>query len=311
LIKVIHARAAMLVLIFGLHTWAQPISLPDAATRFTVAAESPLPGVIAGVPSVLTLPDGRLRVFFCSGPEGLRSATSIDDGETFSLDVGSRIRGACDGSLIALRDGRYRFLTSENTSVTFGHAQVISFITIDGLTFTRESGVRFTGSPSDAGFTGVPQALALPDGRHRLYYVGDPLDPSPSGNGIRTAISTDEGWSWTPEITTNLLPRSHVDPEVRLTAAGRFRMFVRVPGHPGGALPSDNAGIWWADSDDGLTFTLIGRVVRDPEDLLDAADPAVVGLTTGRVLMFLGSKSGELRVATAIAQSRRRAVRAP
>jgi hypothetical protein len=267
-----------------------------------------VPGIEAAVPSVLLLPDGRVRVFFCGGPAGLRSATSSDDARTFALDAGTRITGACDGSFIALKAGGWRFLTSESTSMTFGSARLISFSTPDGLTFTRESGIRFTGSPADNGFTGVPQALELPDGRHRLYYVGDPVNSGAGGNGVRTAISTDEGMTWTPEMTTNLLPRSHVDPEVRALDGGGYRMFIRVPGKPQGAVPSDNAGIWWADSPDGLSFTLAGRAVGDPEDVLDAADPAVVGLSDGRVLMFMGSKDGTLRLATATARSRRRLV---
>lgn len=307
------ACAVLLVALAGGQAGGQSAPVPRSATQFIVASSSPLPGVTAGVPSVLALSDGRYRLYFCSGPDGLRSAVSDATGETLTLDAGSRMRGACDGSFIALRDGRHRFLTTENLGTTFGRSQVISFVTTDGLTFTRENGVRFAGSAADAGFTGVPQAVALPDGRYRLYYVGDPLNPSPGGNGIRTAISADEGLTWTPEVTVSLLPRSYVDPEVVPLSGGGYRMFVRVPGRPGGAQPGEAAGIYYADSSDGLSFSIVGRVIRDPEDVADAADPAVMLLSGGRVKMFIGSRGGEIRVATATVEAgpRRRSVRKP
>ena len=43
-----------------------------AGETWIVDASGPLPGVTAAVPSILVLSDGRIRLFFCSGPDGMK-----------------------------------------------------------------------------------------------------------------------------------------------------------------------------------------------------------------------------------------------
>ncbi|MBI4481931.1 MAG: exo-alpha-sialidase [Acidobacteria bacterium] len=266
------------------------ITLSSQTKTWSLESSSPLPTTTAAVPSILVLPNGNIRLFHCSGGAGMQSATSTDGGKTFTPDAGTRLMGTCDGTFIYLANGLFRLLIEERVGATMTKSQVVSYISSDGLTFTKESGVRYTGSSTDAGFTGVINVIKLPDGRHRIYYIGDLTSP-PQGDGVRTAVSSDEGVTWTPERTTNLLPSGYVDPYVVKLSNGGYRMYYRIA--PQAQNP--DKGIAYADSADGASFTHVGLVLRDRE----LADPAVVKLPDGSARMFLGYNDNRLRSATA------------
>ncbi len=288
-IRMTSLRAALILLVstFGLQLLSAQTD-PEyfrtvsslSGSKWTLQDTSPLPETTASVPSILVLPNNDIHVFFCSGTSGTRSATSKDGGKTFTLDSGTQL-GSCDGTFIYLTNGQFRFIGQDGS---------------DGLFFTKESGIRYTGSPNDYNSTNVPSVVKLSDGSHRIYYVGD-IDPAPpEGDTIRTAISTDEGVTWTPENTTGVLPSGYVDPCVIKLNNGGYRLFYRV-NRP--AFPTVDRGIAFADSDDGINFTHVEIVLSDGE----LADPAVIKLPDGSLKMFCGYNDNRLRSATAVAIS--------
>ncbi|MFQ6092280.1 MAG: dockerin type I domain-containing protein [bacterium] len=257
---------------------------PGEGTEFLLHTTSILPEVEDyGVPGFVILPDGTVRLTFC-GPVG--SATTTNSGETWTLNYGLNLPMHCDGAFVYLNDGRIRFLAEEMLSPEPRHSRIESYISSDGLNWTKEAGIRYAGSAYDDSIVSVPNCIQLPNGHWRMYYVGDFYGQSPTPNGIRTAISTDEGWTWGPESNLNILGTGDVDPHCMYLADGRFRLYHRL------SFPdSGSGGIAFNESDDGLTFDTKQSqfIVRDSDVGGLALDPAVVRFPEGSVVVYLGN----------------------
>lgn len=101
-----------------------------------------------------------------------------------------------------------------------------------------------------------PDAVVLPDGRIRLYYIEFPFGPNPpvpgspqanQPNRVKSAISSD-GKHFTIEEGARLEGVQYTDPDVIRVGSDWF-MYV-----------STGATAWAAQSSDGLNFKLIGKV---------------------------------------------------
>lgn len=157
----------------------------------------------SGMPRVVRLPDGRLRLFFTSGG-GIKSATSAD-GLTFAIEPGFRITaeaagfggttaGATSGATVAtLADGRYRMYFSDlpRPGDPPGKHLVKSAVSRDMLTWTMEPGVRLgAGAPVLTGSAEHPFVLPNPDGSVTLYHAKfGPEGGEPEG--VYQSTSTD------------------------------------------------------------------------------------------------------------------------
>lgn len=241
----------------------------------------------SGVPRVVALPDGRLRLYTPS-QAGLLSATSAD-GFTFVEDPGTR--GAIsDAAVVYLAAGGYRFLWPDGPN---GSQRLVSAISADGLAMTPEPGERFRPAPQDAGLVQVPHAARLEDGRWRLYYVADWFGSggSPQRNNTRTAVSTDEGLTWAAESNAGT-GRDSVDPDVVHLAGGGYRLYFK-----------NYESFRAADSADGASFPASGAAGRTVLDARERFDPTVVKLPDGTVRMFFGTPGG---VGSAVATDTRR-----
>jgi len=222
------------------------------------------------VPFVLNLPDGRIRLYYC-GQGGIVSAIS-SDGLNFTQEGGLRISPGsgnemivCDPTLVTLSDGRVRMYYKGANSGSGGPGQAIhkiySATSSDGLTFTKE-GLRLDSETSgDRGWASVPDAILLPDGRVRLFYVSG--DPALTG-GIASAISSD-GLTFTRE--SGMRTSGGVDPAVFRLSDGRYLMAVASidPNFP----PYLANGLYLFVSQDGVTFSdrqtiLLENNVFDP-----------------------------------------------
>lgn len=124
----------------------------------------------------------------------------------------------------------------------------------------------------------VPDAVRVPDGSLRLYYV--------DGTNGSIAVARVDGDTVTPlgPITVNGVraPSGMVDPDAVLLADGRIRLYyLNNFGPPGnGGI----RGMCWADSTDGERFTAGGLAIQfsNPEGV---TDPSVTQLSDGAWLM--------------------------
>ncbi|MBI4296526.1 MAG: hypothetical protein HY667_05365 [Chloroflexi bacterium] len=239
------------------------------------------------VPYVHRLQDGRIRMYY-GDMGGIASAIS-SDGLTFDKEPGVRvISGNAGGpetivndpTVVRLKDGRvrmyYKGATGPGGPDRSTHT-IYSAVSTDGLSFEKE-GVRIDPhQTTDRGWASVPEAVVLPDGRVRLYYVSDALDV---GHGIVSAIS-DDGLSFSRE---GPVLSGFVDPAVVRLSDGTYLML-------GVAFPQSGAapGIYSFTSQDGLSFSNHSLVLAGQNDI----DPAIIGLGNGNYRVYYWSMTDQ------------------
>ena len=257
-----------------------PTESKDTTIQFDWTVEPGTRLEDATVPNIYRLEDGRLRMYY-GGPGGILSAVS-NDGLTFQKEPAVRIPSGSPGSpeaitsdptLVTLKDGRarmyYKGATGPGGPGQSVHS-VFSAVSTDGLRFEKE-GIRIDSQQTpDRGWASVPEAIILPDGRVRLYYVSDGLDVQ---HGIVSAISKD-GLNFTREETRLT---GFVDPAVvRLNDGSYLMLAVAFPFGPGGKLTDATPGIYSFISQNGINFedrqlVLAGEGNIDPA-IIDSGD---------------------------------------
>lgn len=152
--------------------------------------------------TAVVLPDGKVRMYFQyrnndGSSAGHKSAIS-SDGITFTMESGDRIsNGDYWGPHIkamVLSDGRLRIYKGATTG-TDSNNGIISYITTDGLTLTKEDGFRIT--PTAAGLPRLSHLTiaTMADGTYRGYFSNMP-QMTKTDLLIKSATSTDL-LSWT------------------------------------------------------------------------------------------------------------------
>uniref|UniRef100_A0A7C6AHI9 T9SS type A sorting domain-containing protein n=1 Tax=candidate division WOR-3 bacterium TaxID=2052148 RepID=A0A7C6AHI9_UNCW3 len=255
----------MLILVFILSQWIKE------------------PGIRIGpgsVPYVISVGDTAFRLYYCN-QNGIVSAFSID-GLNFIPDSGVRIppgdsmeRTVADPTLVKIENGYRMYYKGATGPGGPGQARhrIFSAFSTDGLNWVKE-GLRYEnlGYP-DYGWTSVPDAIKLPDGRIRVYYTS-------ATGGIRSIISFN-GLDFTPEEGVRLT--DCVDPNVLYLPDSSYRMFfatrVGQPQHIG-----------YAESQDGLTYVIIDTIIDPigPYDSLGCVDPSGIILSDGRFRVYYG-----------------------
>jgi hypothetical protein len=219
---------------------------------------------------VLRTADGSYRLYYPENPmaindlgaPSIKSALSTD-GLTFTTEAGARltysgtgyeVNGILDPRIVALRDGSYRMYYRVGGSPPV----LLSAVSTDGLTWTRESGVRFDWSevcPPELGGTHWP--LIDSNGTFHLLVVavkctGNYENPKP---GIWDATSTTglsftlgasqivEGYYRAATYTGDPGDPSLIaqDPAVVLTPSG-LRVYFGLYGNS--VLPVSESGIY-------------------------------------------------------------------
>ena len=178
-----------------------------------------------------------------------------------------------DPAVVRTPDGRVRLYVP--TTLESGEMALLSAVSDDGVTFTRETGTRnVTG--------GMPGALLLADGRARIFVHGTVATNQP---GILSAIS-DDGLSFTQESglripaagpATTDLP---YDPSpVHLLGGGYMMAFAINPTNP--VIPTGGQ-YRLATSDDGFTWTV------NPTVLAEGGTSCLVETADGTLYFYYG-----------------------
>jgi hypothetical protein len=184
-----------------------------------------------------------------------------------------------DPTLVKLKDGRVRMYYKGATGGG-GPGQAVhsifSAISTDGLRFEKE-GIRIDSQKTpDGGWASVPEAILLPDGKVRIYYVSDGADV---GHGIVSAISED-GLNFAREGP--VLP-GFVDPAVIRLASGEYLMLaVAFPMSSKGKLTDAQPGIYSFTSKDGVNFANRQLVLSGENNI----DPAIVEVASGTYRVY-------------------------
>jgi hypothetical protein len=253
---------------------------PEEGKSFRLDSAAIIPR--ASVPGINIANDGRVILGYAGGPGGRGQATTTNNGRTFTPLANFVRAQAGDGAFIYLPDGRTRYVAEEplRTSTPQRHkSRLVSWISHDGINWSREPGVRYQPGAEDDSIASVPAALQVADSAWRVYYVGDWYRT----NGTRTASSTDWGWTWQPEAKKNILRNHDVDPHPVYLTNGQIRIYHRHMTAPGGIAFTDG---------DGLRFdtTQTQLVLADGAKGLGLLlDPAVIKFPDGEVACYIGA----------------------
>ncbi|MFQ6137170.1 MAG: hypothetical protein ACE5PM_08330, partial [Candidatus Hydrothermarchaeales archaeon] len=163
--------------------------------------------------------------------------------------------------------------------------KVFSAVSSDGLNFQKE-GLRIDSEETgDRGWASVPEALKLPDGRIRIYYVSGDFEAL---GGIMSAVSQD-GLDFQKEEGARV--KTMVDPAITILPDGRYLLLAVVlpppPDKP--RLLEQATGIYSFTSDDGLVFENQQPVLLEE----GVYDPSIVQLDNNTYRVFYGKDIGE------------------
>ncbi|MBI2105309.1 exo-alpha-sialidase [Candidatus Woesearchaeota archaeon] len=234
------------------------------------------------VPFIHKLKDGRARLYYCNS-KGILSAIS-NDGLSFTKEQGVRVSlgegfesYVCDPTIVDLQDGRmrmyYKGADSQNPGPGQSIHKIYSAVSSDGLTFQKE-GLRIDSETNgDNGWASVPDAIVLPDGRVRIYYV----TAAAMEHGIGSAISSD-GLNFVKE--SGLRISNLVDPAL-IRINNKYIIFAASIDERFASLPK---GIYYSESTDGLDFSEPIEVFQES----NVYDPSILKVDENTVRIFYG-----------------------
>ena len=241
------------------------LALAVAGTSWGLTPESGT-RIAEGVSTEAVVSGGVTHAWVNSSSGGMVAYQSTD-GLTFTaLEDALSPRGA-DAAVVPLPKGGWRMYYTVQTPA----GKVIdSAVSGDMLNWAAEPGDRLSLGTSKA--TGVPEAVVLPDGQVRLYYVAS---DSARPERIDSAISSD-GLNFTVE-SGDRLTGGYVDPAVVQLANGSWLMVCSTS-------PSGKQKLYAATSADGLAWTVQATPLLAPT--ANVLDPTLVPLGGNRFRVY-------------------------
>ena len=266
-------------------------------TDIGVAMDATIMGVEVGSSiadsTAVVLPDGRVRMYFQylskDRSQGAHYSAISSDGVHFTLEAGTRLgdtewKTEWWGPHIKakwLSDGRLRIYKGA-TPGTDANIGIISYISSDGLTFTKEDGFRIT--PSAAGLTRLSHLtiVSTSDGKYRGYFSNMPQGTDPN-RLVKSATSSDL-LTWTMDSgvrvgtgSTTLPDDSAEQPHALQRPDGCVTLFFYRSHHKGQFAP---ALTYYSTSKDGVAFT--NAYSLD----INGNGPDIVRLNDGTYLLY-------------------------
>lgn len=286
---------------FGTGPGLWPVSSKDGVTWETGSAPTRVPGAD---PGAVKLSDGSWLLLVTgeprSGTPSARQRGNLRDrspgerpgqagGKRFQ-DFGERPMPPVSGPRDQGFDGARPGQQSPGGSSPREH-QVLSATSIDGLTWTRDEGIRLSSAS-------VPCAINDGDRRVLLYVVRPPDEPGGIG-GVSCAVSTN-GTDFTIAREfriEGLSSRTAADPSIVRDSNGKFHLYYLASNHPGDPASGENPHqINFALSDDGLCFREAGTAFSydnlvDP-DVFHFQDRWFMYVFAGRGTVIASSADG-------------------
>jgi uncharacterized repeat protein (TIGR02543 family) len=198
----------------------------------------------------------------------------------FTVEPGQRLLSASFPRVVELSDGDYKypeykyrmFFQTWEPDLGMG---VGSAVSVDGLDFSKEDGLRFLASEVGMDTITNPSIVRIGDGSYRLYFSGGEGNP---GGSVFSATSMDL---------------------YNVTVESGVRVGIGAPSvtgwaeHPGVLLEPDGSvtlfyfrreppSMWTATSTDGLTFT------SESDTGINGNDPDAMRLSDGNVRVYYG-----------------------
>lgn len=223
----------------------------------------------ASVPEAITLPDGRVLVYYVSGEagrHGIHIARLTPAGELERFDC-LRLDGAFDGhavdpDVVLLPDGKIRLFYKADFDQPGSTPSIHSAISEDGIWFTREGpALDLTPAvdptvarlPDGTWLMAVPAGEVLrlarsPDGRNfsstgeivpaggipELWVRGQEVHLLAGGGQLTRHVSTDSGRTWTPSSPISIPGLGLGGPSVT-GSPGAYHLFAVAPRGSGGS----------------------------------------------------------------------------
>jgi hypothetical protein len=239
-----------------------------------------------------TTPD----IYTCTGLPG--TCVRLASGWSFEgtiLSQGQTGNGGSDPFVVRLDDGRTRiYYAVADTPGDPDWWGMVSWVSNDGLAFTKEAGYRLEG------YTLFQHGIVRnPDGSYRMYWLDQKqgLVNNKGGKAIKSALSTDGGWTFTAEpgerltfTGTGYELNGIWSCKVLLRSDGAYRMYYT-------GLGSDHGRTLSATSANGLDFTREDGVRLDvlcpPETVLNNVTPVIDATGATRVFLWGTRCSGD------------------
>lgn len=303
------SKAVSIVLLAGILSILVGVRVSAAtepSSTWTIEEGVRLEGGWPHSPDIVELADGTYRMYYADAwdPPGypiiIRSAIS-SDGLTWTKEPNVRIGYSGEGGwagtpeTIILPDGTYRMYYSNErypfVGPLWGH--ILSAVSTDGLTWTKESGIRVDyGGTYDALLALSPNIVERSDGTYRMYYAGY------DGEHYRilSAVSVDRlTWTKEPAVRIDIGgtydSQSACHPKVIQVPDGRYIMLYD------GGDPEGIGRILSAVSTDGLTWTKESGIRIDGEGLPEGpykgvAPGEIIQLSDNQYRVYFSANTG-------------------
>ena len=197
----------------------------------------------------------------------------IVDGLKDDLSVSKELvlNGISDLTIVTLDNGsRKAYYVDKNEIIS-------ADISSDGAVLTNKLSTGISNNLSSMAW-GVPDAVVLPDGRVRIYWVDDPDQTTMADEVILSATSSDSKGLDFKIDSGNRVKGGYVDFEILRAETNDW---IAIMSSSPETIPNKRQGIYIGTSQDGITWNIEANDIA-PQDTLSYLDPTGIQLDGDR-----------------------------